>query len=362
MKYRILVVDDDEDILDMIRVILKDEYEVLGVKNGESALEVLGDCEPDLFILDVIMPDISGFEVCERIRNNEKFKNTPIFFLTVKGSLDFIKAGYKKGANLYLTKPMDPHRIKKNIDVYFEKNQPPSRVKKYSFDELKGLISTKSKKEPVKKVEPQRPVVKLEKIEKKKDVEPVKSKSTVEEKRVIEKEEEVEREEERLRVILVDDDEDLLKIMETAMLEKYDLLTETDGIEGLNKIIKYEPDLIILDIMLPKMSGLQICESIKNEIYLKDIPLIFVSAKSDKKVIEKARMLGALDFIPKPFDPLELLRKIGRMKIMARSKEMTFGEILKKEALLENKRAAKNKKREVTYQRKKEASHIDFID
>jgi len=360
MKYRILLVDDDEDILDVVKVILQGQYEVLGVKNGGLALEVLNDCEPDLIILDVIMPDISGFEVCERILSNEKFKDTPIFFLTVKGSLDFIKAGYKKGASLYLTKPMEPTRLKKNIDVYFQKNPMPPRTKKHNLNELMNIVSTQLRKESYKKIEPQKLIQKEEVVEKKKVVESIEQKLSVEVEEAKDVREKIEIE--RLRIILIDDDEDFLKVMEMAMMEKFDLLTEEDGIEGLNKIIKYEPDLIILDIMLPKMSGLQICESIKNESYLKDIPVIFVSAKTEKKVIEKTRMLGALDYISKPFDPVDLIRKIERMKILHRPKEMTFGEVLKKEAISEHKRTAKYKKREVTQQRQREANKVKFID
>ncbi|MBN1564795.1 MAG: response regulator, partial [Anaerolineae bacterium] len=84
---------------------------------GEEALAVLEDIHPDLIVLDVIMPEMNGIEVCKRIRDNPRWNAIPIIFLTAKGRPDDMLSGYDAGANDYLVKPFDvldlPERITK---------------------------------------------------------------------------------------------------------------------------------------------------------------------------------------------------------------------------------------------------------
>lgn len=108
---KILLVDDETDIIDFLKYSLEnDDYEVLVATNGEEALEKISS-KPDLVILDVMMPGMDGFEVCEKIRQNEEFKKIPVIFLTaMTGEANEIK-GLELGADDFIQKPISPKKL-----------------------------------------------------------------------------------------------------------------------------------------------------------------------------------------------------------------------------------------------------------
>lgn len=112
MAARILVVDDDELVLVALEELLTPHgYEVTTAGNGPEALAKLEQGSADVLILDIIMPGMSGFELCERIRQVEKYRATPIVMLTAKSSAEDKKRGMDAGANLFLPKPIAPQRL-----------------------------------------------------------------------------------------------------------------------------------------------------------------------------------------------------------------------------------------------------------
>lgn len=112
MSKRILVVDDDELILIALGELLRPQgYDVSTEPSPLLALERLQQESFDLLILDVIMPQMDGFELCRRIREMEKHKDTPIIFLTAKSRDQDRERGLEAGANLFLSKPISPERL-----------------------------------------------------------------------------------------------------------------------------------------------------------------------------------------------------------------------------------------------------------
>ena len=112
MGKRILVVDDDEMVLMALEELLKPEgYEIQTVSSGTEALQKLDENHYDLLMLDVIMPEMDGFALCKRIREKEKFKETPIVFLTAKSRDEDRIRGLEAGANLFLSKPISPDKL-----------------------------------------------------------------------------------------------------------------------------------------------------------------------------------------------------------------------------------------------------------
>jgi CheY-like chemotaxis protein len=112
MAKRILVVDDDEMVLMALEELLKPEgYEVQTVSSGTEALQKLEEGGYDLLMLDVIMPEMDGYELCKRIREKEKYKETPVVFLTAKSRDEDRARGLEAGANLYLSKPISPDKL-----------------------------------------------------------------------------------------------------------------------------------------------------------------------------------------------------------------------------------------------------------
>lgn len=112
MANRILIVDDDELVLIALEELLRPEgYEVHTVSSGLEALQKLDQNGYALLILDIIMPEMDGFELCKRIRDKENYKETPIVFLTAKSREEDRKQGLEVGANLFLSKPIAPEKL-----------------------------------------------------------------------------------------------------------------------------------------------------------------------------------------------------------------------------------------------------------
>jgi two-component system, OmpR family, alkaline phosphatase synthesis response regulator PhoP len=112
MKKKILVVDDEKDIVDIIKYNLEreNEFDVLTATNGKEALEK-AELNPDLIILDIMMPYLNGFEVCKKLKNNPLTSSIPIIFLTAKeNEIDEI-IGLEIGADDYILKPISPRKV-----------------------------------------------------------------------------------------------------------------------------------------------------------------------------------------------------------------------------------------------------------
>ncbi len=115
------------------------------------------------------------------------------------------------------------------------------------------------------------------------------------------------------KILVIDDERNILLTLGMFLeKEKLQVLKATDGIEGLRIAEEEIPDLILLDIVLPKMDGFLVCEALKRNIKTKDIPVIFISAKSQDKDIKKAVEVGGLDYIIKPFTHFQVKKAINK--------------------------------------------------
>ena len=106
MPKEILIVDDEPSIVVPIQFLMEQQgYSVLVAQNGEDALDAIYKYKPDLILLDIMLPRIDGYEVCEIVRLNPKYRDIKIIFLTAKGREVEIAKGLALGANAYITKP-----------------------------------------------------------------------------------------------------------------------------------------------------------------------------------------------------------------------------------------------------------------
>ena len=106
---KILIVDDEEPIRELIKYnVEKQKYETFTAENGQQALELCRNKNPDLVILDLILPDMSGLDICRIIRNDSSIKNIPIIMVTAKTEDSDIVTGLELGADDYVTKPFSP--------------------------------------------------------------------------------------------------------------------------------------------------------------------------------------------------------------------------------------------------------------
>src|SRR5574337_1608833 len=117
-KEKILVVDDEQDLVKLIRYHLEKEgYKVISASNGEDALFLTRREKPDLIVLDLMLPAIDGLEVCKRLKADHELANIAIIMLTAKGEEVDITLGLKLGADDYMTKPFSPKELLARIQA-----------------------------------------------------------------------------------------------------------------------------------------------------------------------------------------------------------------------------------------------------
>jgi DNA-binding response OmpR family regulator len=121
MARRILVVDDDENILSLERTILEQKgFEVTAARGGAEALKLLSEATFDLVLLDVMMPEVDGFTVCRKIKDDPRLKHTPVIFLTAKGGGDALAEGFESGAIMYINKPFTANKLLTIVNTMLE--------------------------------------------------------------------------------------------------------------------------------------------------------------------------------------------------------------------------------------------------
>lgn len=139
-RLRVLAVDDNEDTLEIIRATLEDEYDVLTLSDPLDLTEMIEAFQPDLLILDIMMPRVTGFQLTEMLHRSKDTQDIPIILLSAKNTPRDIRHGYKMGASLYLTKPFMPDRLLKNVQTQFEVSPPAGRPKKLTIENLKKQL------------------------------------------------------------------------------------------------------------------------------------------------------------------------------------------------------------------------------
>jgi two-component system alkaline phosphatase synthesis response regulator PhoP len=120
-KKRILVVDDEVDLVETVRFSLELEgYDVLVTYNGEEALNQARKENPDLILLDLMLPKLDGYKVCRLLKFDERYKHIPILMLTAKTQEKDKAIGMETGANEYITKPFDMDELMKKVKEYLK--------------------------------------------------------------------------------------------------------------------------------------------------------------------------------------------------------------------------------------------------
>jgi len=126
MADRVLLVDDDPDTLRLVSIMLQRQgYDVGAASSGTQALSMIEKEQPDLILLDVMMPDIDGFEVARRIRSNPPSANVPIIMFTAKAQVEDRVKGFEAGADDYLTKPTQPRELFAHMKAVLNRSKIP---------------------------------------------------------------------------------------------------------------------------------------------------------------------------------------------------------------------------------------------
>ena len=263
---KVLIVDDMPVNVKILSIKLKAAgYDVLSAYNGEDAIKAARDEEPDIILLDIMMPGMDGYEVTKVLKSDPRTSIIPIVLVTALKGVDDKVTGLDAGADDFLSKP-------------------PNQA------ELLARV---------------RSLVKLKKLQE----EAVSLSGKVEVASPEGDEEEGEDEEKGL-ILIIDDDVKTSGLWSKLLKDNYNCVLATTGDEAMALFDEAVPDLILLDLLLPDMHGLDLLKRIKKNPDLKEISVIIVSSLSDLETKVKSIDLGGDDYLVKPVNSLELHARV----------------------------------------------------
>lgn len=206
-KKRILVIDDDPDTDYLLRESFSDqEFEINGARTGQQGLRLAVELKPHAILLDILMPDMNGWQVLSNLKENQATCSIPVILLTV---VDKKALGFRLGAAAYLLKPLDPAVVLETLNQWFAGRRPSPK-----------------------------------------------------------------------RVLVIDDDPDVVNMLRQGLSEtEYIFVAAYDGMAGLQAIALEPPDILLLDLIMPRLDGFGVIENLRANPQTRDLPIIVISAK-----------------------------------------------------------------------------------
>ncbi len=315
----ILVVEDSKTARKVVSMVLgRKGYNIIEASSGTEALLALEGVNPDLVLLDVMLPDMTGYEVLSTIRKKSELSDVPVVMLTGKRSSADRMKGMVSGSNEYLTKPFDPAKLLEVLGKYLEQPNVTDQAAQPRY------ISKAA--EPVKATEPVLPPVERESAIPSAAVQPAAEAPPVAKPAEVKpamltpplvaqpatpplaapKEKRSGK-----SVLVVEDSPTSRKVITMVLTRKgYEVIEAAAGEEALRKVEEL-PRLILLDAMLPDMTGYDILAKLKQDQRLKEIPVVMLTAKDSAIDREKGIRAGAAAYLTKPFNPDKLISVIS---------------------------------------------------
>lgn len=250
----VLLIEDNESVVIQLKDLVKGMgVNILVAESGELGLEMLHDNKIQAIILDLMMPGIDGFDVLKEVRNDDRTSKIPVLILTAKHIT-------KKDLNLL--KRNNIHQLIQKGDI--DRLELQSTIFDMLFDQ--SVIETKKLK---------------------KDTRPT--------------------------ILIVEDNADNRTTIKAILNDHADLIIAIDGEQGIEYAIKYNPDLILMDIALPKINGIEAFQEIRKTNGFENMPIIAVTASALEEEKQEILAYGFSDFISKPIRIEELLESIERV-------------------------------------------------
>lgn len=270
----LLVVDDNEMNRDMLcRRLEKQGYTVATAGDGRQALDLMAVEDFDLVLLDIMMPELDGYAVLERMKSDPRMMDTPVMMLTAMNESRNVIRCIELGATDYIVKPFDMVALRNRITRCL--------LNRRSREEIKEDVDWTGGVPP--------------------------------------------------SILVIEDDELSRDLLQKRMSRAgYHVVSLADGQLVEATLLDQGFDLVLSDIMMPGMNGYQVLEMIKQNDDLKHLPVIMISALDDQESIDKCINLGAEDYITKPFNAL--LMK-ARVLSVLQAKRIQDQKRLKQEAL-----------------------------
>jgi signal transduction histidine kinase/response regulator RpfG family c-di-GMP phosphodiesterase len=268
---RILLVEDNEAAVIQVRSVLESAgYAVDVARTGREAIAFVAKTVPDGIVLDLMMPEVDGFEVLEEIRNRPETATLPVLILTAKdlGAEDFKRLSANNVQQLVQKGDVDQASLLRQVGSMLESihARKPGSVQDQAGSE--GLFAGQ-------------PVI------------PAASSG-------------------QPTVLVVEDNADNMVTMEAILGNRFRIIPAVNGEDGLRLAAEFRPDLILLDMALPGLDGMAVAARLKADPGLRHIPVIALTAQAMKGDRERILAAGCEDYLSKPIDPERLLRVIDK--------------------------------------------------
>jgi len=256
-RHKIIYVDDVNYSLITLKNRLQDHYDVFPADSVPKMYEFLDLFIPDLILLDVNMPDIDGYEAIKGLKNDERFAEIPVIFLTGSSDKESVVKGLSLGAADYVIKPFSAPKLIESIQALLD----PKKKKSDSQDD-------ESDHKP--------------------------------------------------SVLIVDDVASMLRAMQHALQDRYNVSVLSKPEDALDFLKSKKPDLILLDYIMPVINGFALIPMIREIPSHADTPIIIITTEGTSDIVNEAMARGASDFIVKPFKPKELNLKVAKHIMIAK--------------------------------------------
>lgn len=270
MTARVLVVDDVLPNVKLLEAKLTSEYfDVLCATSGPDALEIIQREQPDIVLLDVMMPGMNGFEVCRRIKAGEETAHIPVIMVTALDQTSDRVAGLEAGADDFLTKPVDDVAL-------FARVKSLVRLK-VMIDELRNrentgaLLGWRTISEANRSVEPK-----------------------------------------NTSILLVDDHDRSANSMERMLSELAQVTVVANEENAAERARERDYDLVIVSLTMREMDGLRICSKLRSFEETRQVPILVVVEESERgrKQLLRALEMGVNDYLLRPIERLELMARV----------------------------------------------------
>jgi CheY-like chemotaxis protein len=278
MRLRVLAVDDDPNIRLVLEQFLKPHFEVLTANDGQEALRLLDACEPDVIVADVMMPEMDGITLAKEVRSLPRFEQTPFVFLSALSTRHDMIQAYNSGANVYLTKPVDPERLLKNIQQLIREKEIQPSAKAHAVDQVHDAANRRSRAATSPSAGTGQPRF-------------VDMRSTG-----------------TPRLLVVDSDEKTLRTVRDTLLEHFEVVAARSGKEAIERFPVVEPDLVATELKLSSMSGFQLIRLIRATPGYEKTPIVVLSDERSDRSRRRAEKEGANGFLAKPVQPDRLIQ------------------------------------------------------
>lgn len=344
---RVLILEDDQDIIDLVRSVLEPDFECFSATNGEAGLDAVIHGEPDLVVCDIMMPVMDGREFLRRLRLVPGLERIPVIILSALSSRENIRDGYASGALLYVPKPIEPKRFRRNIEMFVVDHEIKPRSKRLSIAEIRSkafgathaarrshaaflmpdmthsaspfeftsegvLRQPRSAGPTAPRPEPVPAGPRFSSLRPgQSGPSPTTPAAGTDSAHAAASRPIPHGAVPRVRMMIIEDDLDVCQLIKAEFERDHDVLIANDGVTGVEQAVRYKPDIFVIDGVVPKLNGFQVTAMLRKHREFFRSPIIFISGKATPRDRQYAERLGVSQFIAKPFTGDQLRRLVA---------------------------------------------------